>query len=80
MQVMMCGLTAHVPQEILRAVELHLEDMARALVQIDRGSPSWESMRESGLSLEVLGWKFRFRVEPDALVLTEAQPVPPQIA
>jgi hypothetical protein len=29
--------------------------------------------------LEVLGWKFRFGVEADKLVLTEAEPIPAQV-
>lgn len=36
-------------------------------------------LRESDLSLEVLGWEFRFGVEPDKLLLTEAVPVPAQV-
>ena len=37
------------------------------------------SVRESGLSLEVLGWSFKFTVDGDKLVLVEANPVPPQV-
>jgi hypothetical protein len=36
-------------------------------------------VRESGLSFEVSGWKFRFSVEPDKLVLTAAEPVPAKV-
>ncbi len=79
MQVVMCEATAHVPQEILHAVEQHLEEMAQALARIDPRSPFWASLRESGLSLELLGWRFRFGVEPDKLVLTDAQAVPAQV-
>jgi hypothetical protein len=80
MQVRMCEITAQVPPEVLRSVQAQVEDMARALAQIDRGSPVWDSLRDSGVSVEVLGWKFKFNVEPEALVLAEAEPVPPQIA
>jgi len=79
MQVMMCEPTASVPPEILQTVQQHIEEMARALAQVDPQSPFWASLRESGLSVEVLGWKFRFSVEPDRLVLTEAAPVPTQV-
>jgi hypothetical protein len=36
-------------------------------------------LRESGLSFEMLGWKFRFSLEADKLVLTAAEPVPAQV-
>jgi hypothetical protein len=49
------------------------------LAQLERGSPFWISLRESGLSFEMLGWKFRFSVEADKLVLTAAEPVPAQV-
>jgi hypothetical protein len=79
MQVVMCEPTARVPPEILRTVQQHLEEMARALAQVDSQSPFWVSLRESGLRVEVLGWKFSVGVEPDKLVLTEAAPVPAQV-
>ncbi len=79
LQVVMCGSTAHVPPEILKTVQEHLEEMARAMSPLDPHSAFWASLRESGISLEVLGWKFRFSVEPDKLMITEAQPVPAQV-
>ena len=79
MQVVMCESTASVPPEILQTVQQHIEEMARALAQVDPQSPFWASLRESGLRVEVLGWKFGFTVEPDKLVLTEATPIPPQV-
>jgi len=78
-QVVMCESTASVPPEILQTVQQHIEEMARALTQVDPQSPFCASLRESGLSVEVLGWKFGFTVEPDKIVLTEAAPVPPQV-
>jgi len=42
---------------------------------MDPGSPLWTSLRESGLTLEVLGWKFRIGVEADKLVLIDAERV-----
>jgi len=54
----MCESTASVPPEILQTVQQHIEEMARALGQVDPQSPFWASLRESGLSVEVLGWKF----------------------
>ena len=79
-RVMMCPTTVQVPQEILDAAQRHVEDMARELGGIDRQSAFWSSLRESGLSLEVLGWKFKFHADGDALVLAQVDPVPPQQA
>ena len=79
MQVVMCEPTARVPPEILQTVQQQLEETARTLARMDPETPLWTSLRQSGLSLEVLGWKFRFGVESDKLVLTEAEPIPPQI-
>ena len=79
MQVMMCESTANVPPEILQTVQQHIEEMSRALAQVDAQSPFWASLRESGLSVEVLGWKFRFSVVPGRLVLSEAAPIPAQV-
>jgi hypothetical protein len=76
----MCESTARVPPEILETVQHHVEDMTRALAELEPESPFWNSLRESGLSVEVLGWKFRFSVEPDKLILTEADPIPPEVA
>ena len=79
LQVVMCLPNAQVPPGILHTVHLHLEEMALALAQVDPRSPFWASLRESGLSLEVMGWKFTFSVDPDRLVLTEVEPVPAQV-
>lgn len=76
MQVVMCEATAQVPREILHAVEQRLEETARTLAQMDPESPLWTSLRESGLSLEVLGWKFTVSMEADKLMLTGAEPLP----
>ena len=79
MQVVMCEPTARVPPEILQTVQQQLEETARTLAQMDPEAPLWTSLRQSGLTLEVLGWKFRIGLESDKLVLTEAEPIPPQI-
>jgi len=71
--------TFYACRRILR-LQQHIEEMARALAQVDPQSPIWASLRESGLRVEVLGWKFGISVQPDKLVLTEAAPVPPQVA
>jgi predicted nicotinamide N-methyase len=76
--VVMCLSTAHVPQETLHAAQQHVEEVARELGKVDRQSSFWASLRESGLSLEVLEWKFRFDVAGDALVLAQVDPVPTQ--
>jgi hypothetical protein len=78
MHVVMCEPTARVPPEILQTVQQQLEETARTLAQMDLESALWKSLRESGLRLEVLGWKFKCSVEPDKLVLTEAEPVQAQ--
>jgi len=44
-----------------------------------RANDSLLDLAASGLSLEVLGWKFRFGVEADKPVLTEAEPIPAQV-
>ena len=79
MQVAMCESTADVPPEILHTVQQRLEETARTLAQMDPGSPLWTSLRESGLILEVLGWKFSFSLEPDKLVLTKTEAVPAHV-
>jgi len=79
MQVVMCEPTARVPPEILQTVQQQLEETARTLAQMDPEAPLWTSLRQSGLTLEVLGWKFRIGLESDKLVLTEAEPVPAQV-
>ena len=77
MRVVMCEATAQVPREILHAVEQRLEETARSLAQMDPESPLWTSLRESGLTLEVLGWEFTVSMEADKLMLTGAEPLPP---
>jgi len=77
--VAMCESTAHVPPEILQAVQQHVEEMAGTVAQLEPESSFLNSLRESGLSVEVLGWRFKFSVEPDKLVLTEAEPIPAQV-
>jgi len=72
--------TAPVPPEILRAVQAHISQMARAVARIDPLSPFWASLRESGLSFAVAGWNFRFSVEADKLVLADAQLLFPRLA
>jgi len=79
MQVVMCESTARVPPQILQTVQQQLEETARTLAQMDPKSPLWTSLRESGLRLEVMGWKFTFSVEADKLMLTEAEPAPAQV-
>jgi hypothetical protein len=79
MQVVMCEATAQVPREILHAVEQRLEETAQSLAQMDPESTLWTSLRESGLSLEVLGWRFTVSVEADKLMLTGAEPIPAHV-
>jgi hypothetical protein len=77
-EVVMCPTTAEVPQETLRAAQKQVEEIARELGKVDRQGPFWASLRESGLSLEVQGWKFKFDVGGDALMLTQVDPLPSQ--
>ena len=77
-EVLMCPTTADVPQETLRAAQKQVEEIARELGKVDRQGPFWASLRESGLSLEVQGWKFKFDVGGDALVLAQVGPLPSQ--
>ena len=79
MQIVMGESTARVPPEILHILQLHVEEISRVLVQFVPQSPFWTSLRESGLSLEVLGWKFSFSLEPDKLVLTKTEAVPAHV-
>jgi hypothetical protein len=79
MQVVMCEPTARVPPEILQTVQHQIEEMAGAVAQLEPEGTFWASVRESGLSLEVLGWTFKFTVDGDKLVLVEANPIPPQV-
>ena len=79
MQIVMGESTARVPPEILHILQLHVEEISRVLVQFEPQSPFWTSLRESGLSLEVLGWKFSFSLEPDKLVLTKTEAVPAHV-
>ena len=79
MQVVMCEATARVPPEILHVVRYQLEEISRALAHLEPDTLFWTSLRESGLSLEVLGWKFSFSLEPDKLVLTKTEAVPAHV-
>jgi len=63
MQVVMCEPTARVPPEILQTVQQQLEEDGPHLGADGPGGSPWTSLRQSGLSLEVLGWKFRIGLE-----------------
>jgi hypothetical protein len=66
--------TGRVPADVLALVRSHLEEMGRALVLIEAGSPFWSSLRESGMRIDVGGWRFTFRVDADGVALEEVKP------
>lgn len=41
-----------------------MDDMGRALVLIEPASPFWASLRESGVSIDVGGWRSSFALKP----------------
>ncbi len=40
--------------------------ISRSLPEIHSASPFWESMRRSGLRLEIDGWEFGYRLDEQA--------------
>ena len=66
--------TSRLPQSVLETVRAHLEDMGDAIARIEPSNPFWSSLRESGLRIDVGGWRFYFRVEIDSITLVEVQP------
>ncbi len=44
----------------------HLHVISRSLPEIHSASPFWESMRRSGLRLEIDGWEFGYRLDEQA--------------
>ena len=51
-----------------------MEEMGRPLVPIEGTSPFRSSVRESGMRIDVGGWRFTFRVEVDGVALKEVKP------
>jgi hypothetical protein len=68
---------SRVPAEVLALAHKQLDELARALAMIEPSNPFWNSLRVSGMRVEIDGWKFKFRVDFGAISLTEAYPVMP---
>jgi len=56
----------HVPAATQDQLNRQLHEISRSLPEIHSASPFWESMRRSGLRLEVDGWEFGYRLDEQA--------------
>lgn len=65
--------TSRVPPAVLRLARSQLEEMGRAVQLIDAANPFWTSIRESGLRIDIEGWRFHFRIEAERAVLTKVE-------
>ncbi len=63
------------PYEVIETVRGHVEEMGRALLQIDAASPFWTSLRESGMSIDAEGWRFVFRVDRIGATCVAVEPI-----
>jgi len=60
-----CGID-HVPAGTQGQLTGQLQEISRNLPGIHSASPFWESMRRSGLRLEIEGWEFGYRLDEQA--------------
>ena len=60
-----CGIE-HVPTSIQNELNQQLQEIGRSLPAIHSASPFWESMRRSGLRIEIDGWEFGYRLDEQA--------------
>ncbi|MFL5313170.1 MAG: hypothetical protein ACJ79H_22275 [Myxococcales bacterium] len=60
-----CG-TDRVPAGTQDQLSGQLQEISRSLPEIHSASPFWESMRKSGLRLEIDGWEFGYRLDEQA--------------
>ena len=60
-----CGIE-HVPSSIQNDLSDQLQEIGRSLPQIHSASRFWDSMRRSGLRLEIDGWEFGYRLDEQA--------------
>jgi len=67
--------TGRVPESVLDTVKAQLEDMGRAIAAIEPSSTFWNSLRESGMRIDVGDWRFKFRADFGEVALVEVQPV-----
>ena len=65
-----------VPAQVVRALRESLIDIGEVMQTVPRASAFWLSMSGSPLQIELLGWRFRYRVEPDRqeIHVVEARP------
>ena len=52
-----------VPPEVRDQLRSRLEEIARTLASLPAGSVVWDSLYESGMLLEVGGWRFQYRID-----------------
>jgi hypothetical protein len=60
-----CGLD-HVPADTRYRLTDQLYVISGSLPEIHGASPFWDSMRQSGLRLQVDGWDFGYRLDEQA--------------
>ena len=60
-----CGIE-HVPSSIRVDLTDQLQEIGRSLPEIHSSSPFWDSLRRSGLRLEIDDWEFGYRVDEEA--------------
>ena len=60
-----CGID-HVPSSIQNDLSDQLQEIGRSLPEVHSASPFWESMRRSGLRLEIDEWEFGYRLDEQA--------------
>ena len=66
--------TSRVPEEVLRLVRSQIEEMGRALILIEPTNAFWTSIHESGMRIDVGGWRFHFQVRDEGAVLVDVAP------
>jgi mRNA-degrading endonuclease RelE of RelBE toxin-antitoxin system len=54
-----------VPPEVRDQLRSRLEEIARTLASLPSGGAVWDSLYESGMLLEVGGWRFQYRIDRD---------------
>jgi hypothetical protein len=60
-----CGID-QIPAATQDHLARQLQEISRSLPEIHSASPFWESMRRSGLRLEIDGWEFGYRLDEQA--------------
>jgi hypothetical protein len=67
-----------VPAEVVAELRARMLEIARVLGAMPERSPIWETVSASGQSMDVKGWRFRYRVDRQsgAMVVDQAALVP----